>query len=142
VLVQSTVLTTGARTTSASVELDGAVSEGDLLVGWFATPEASGRVDVSDNVNGPWTLSPASIPPTDRTGGIALYYLANAKGAPAGVTVTVTVSAAEPTSVSAGIAEYARSATAAPSHQGPSGPRRTPRRPRPWGPVSWSSRQW
>jgi hypothetical protein len=138
-MVQWTVLTTG-RTTSASVDLDAAVSEGDLLVGWFATPEASGRVDVSDNVNGPWTRSPASVPLTDRTGGIALYYLAGAKEAPAGVTVTV--SSAESTSISAGIAEYAAGASALPSHQHPSGLRRMPRRPRPWGPVSWSSRQW
>jgi hypothetical protein len=140
VVVPSTVLTPGTGTTSVTVELDGAVSEGDLLVGWFATARASGRVEVSDNINGPWTRSPALIPFSDRAGGIALYYLANAKGAPAGVTVTV--SAAESASVSGRIAEYAAGTAASPSHQGPSGLPRTPRRQRPWGPVSWSSRQW
>jgi hypothetical protein len=139
-LVQTTVLNTDSKVTCASVDLSGAVSPGDLLVGWFATDDASGLVRVSDNINGPWTRARASIPFHNDPGGVALYYLANTKEAPGGVTVTV--SAAESTLLSAGIAEYAGGAPTIPEHQHPSERRRAPRRPRPWGPVSWSSRQW
>jgi hypothetical protein len=60
-------------------------------------------VSVSDNVNGAWTRASAST--TFGGGGdIALYYVENAKAAPAGLTVTITAPAA--TYLQGSAAEY------------------------------------
>ncbi|HJP79277.1 MAG TPA: alkaline phosphatase family protein [Pseudonocardiaceae bacterium] len=90
--VQGTAFATGARQTSLAVSL-GAVTGGDLLVGWFAQYNASGQVSVSDNVNGAWTRA-GGIPFNNGTGDIALYYVANSAAAPSGITVTASAGAA------------------------------------------------
>lgn len=90
--VQGTAFATGTRQSSLAVTL-GAITGGDLLVGWFAQYNASGQVSVSDNVNGAWTRA-GGIPFDNGTGDIALYYVVNSASAPSGITVTASAGAA------------------------------------------------
>jgi hypothetical protein len=87
--VQGNAFATGGRVTSITSPLASAVGAGDLLVGWFAQYNTAGQVQVSDNVNGAWTRAPASTAFQNDTGDIALYYVADSKAAPSGLTVTV-----------------------------------------------------
>ena len=89
--VQGQAFNTGTRQASLAVAL-GAVTGGDLLVGWFAQYNAGGQVSVSDNVNGAWTRA-SGIAFANGTGDIALYYVANSAAAPAGLTVTASAGA-------------------------------------------------
>jgi chitodextrinase len=101
--VQGGAVATGSKVTSVTITLSSPVTAGDLLVGWFSQFDASGQVSVSDNVNGAWTRASAST--TFGGGGdIALYYVENAKAAPAGLTVTITAPAA--TYLQGSAAEY------------------------------------
>src|SRR5437763_1319441 len=68
-----------------------AVSAGDLLVGWFGQFGASGQVQVSDSVNGPWTRSVSST--WGGSGDIALFYRQPSAPAPSGLVITVSASA-------------------------------------------------
>src|SRR5436309_13658296 len=43
---------------ATTARLTGPVGRGDLLVGWFGQYNAPEQVQVSDNVNGPWTRAP------------------------------------------------------------------------------------
>src|SRR5207249_1338890 len=45
------------RVASDTLTLTEPVAAGDLLVGWFSQFDVPGEVQVSDNVNGPWTRS-------------------------------------------------------------------------------------
>ena len=112
--VQGKAFTTGSRVTSVTVTL-GAVSQGDLLVGWFGEFDSTGQVHVSDNVNGAWTRSSASTTWSGSSGDIALYYFANAAAAPSGITITVIVTNA--TYLQGAPAEYAGVATVNPLDQ-------------------------
>ncbi len=87
--VQGSAFATGGRVASATASLPSAVGAGDLLVGWFAQYDTAGEVQVSDDVNGAWTRAPASTAFQNDTGDIALYYVADSKSAPGGLTVTV-----------------------------------------------------
>lgn len=87
--VQGNAFATGSRVASTTSPLASPVGAGDLLVGWFAQYNTAGQVRVSDNVNGAWTRAPASTAFQNDTGDIALYYAANSKAAPNGLTVTV-----------------------------------------------------
>ena len=69
----------GARLSSLTLSLAGAVTKGDLLVGWFGQYGANGQVRVSDNVNGPWTRSVAETF-SNGTGDLALYYAKKGDG--------------------------------------------------------------
>jgi hypothetical protein len=91
--VQGTAFSTG-KVTSTTVSLTKPVNAGDLLVGWFAQYAVSGNVQVSDSVNGAWTRASGSEQFSGSKGDIALYYLAGAKGAAGGITITVSASAA------------------------------------------------
>jgi hypothetical protein len=91
--VQGTAFST-AKVTSTTVSLTKPVLAGDLLVGWFAQYAVAGSVQVSDNVNGAWTRAPSSEQFSGSKGDIALYYLAGAKAAASGITITVSASAA------------------------------------------------
>ncbi|MGZ4569677.1 MAG: beta strand repeat-containing protein [Blastococcus sp.] len=92
--VQGTAFGTGTTVTSTQAKLTGAVAAGDLLVGWFSQYNATGNVQVSDNVNGAWTRAPASLPFGSTSGDNALYYVQNAQASAAGLTVTIGASAA------------------------------------------------
>ena len=92
--VQADAVATATEVTQTTVALTGAVSTGDLLVGWFGQYNAGGPVQVSDNVNGAWTRS-TSTTWSNGGGDIALYYVQNAAASPYGVTVTIT--SADPT---------------------------------------------
>jgi hypothetical protein len=109
--VQGTAASPGSRQTSLTLTLPQPVAAGDLLVGWFGQYNAPGQVQVSDNVNGTWTRGP-SEPFTSGTGDIALEYLADAKAAPSGLTITVTASAAA--YLQEAIADFRGTATVAP----------------------------
>jgi hypothetical protein len=109
--VQGMAASPGSRMTSLRLTLSRPVKAGDLLVGWFGQFNAPGQIQVSDNVNGPWTRGPAETFSTG-TGDIALEYVANAKAAPNGITVTVTASSA--TYLQEAIADFRGVATVAP----------------------------
>jgi chitodextrinase len=110
---QASVVTTGSRVTSMAVTL-GPVGAGDLLVGWFGQYDSGGQVQVSDNINGAWTRS-ASTTWNGTTGDIALYYVANAKPAPSGLTITVASTSG--TYLQAAVADYSGVATVSPLDQ-------------------------
>jgi chitodextrinase len=114
--VQGSAFTTSSRVTSQSVTLTGAVSTGDLLIGWFAQYNTSGQVRVSDSVNGAWTRAAAATTFGNGTGDIALYYLANAKPAAAGA-LKITVTASSSAYFQGAVAEYSAVATSAPLDQ-------------------------
>jgi hypothetical protein len=84
------------------------VGAGHLLVGWFAQYDASGQVQVSDNVNGAWTRAPASEHFNNGGGDLALYYAQNTRAA---TSLTITTSAAGPTYLPSAVAEYSGVAT-------------------------------
>jgi predicted outer membrane repeat protein len=111
--VQGSVITTGSRVTSVTVTI-GQVAAGDLLVGWFGQYDSGGQVQVSDNINGPWTRS-ASTTWNGASGDIALYYVANAKAASTGLTITV--SSASGTYLQASVGEYSGVAAVNPLDQ-------------------------
>src|SRR5439155_1114060 len=67
-----------------------------------------GEVQVSDNVNGPWTRSASTT--FSGAGDIALYYRENSAVAPSGLTITVSASA--PAYLQEAVANYRRVATA------------------------------
>src|SRR5437899_1932609 len=55
--VQGVAASSANRISSDTLTLTEPVSAGDLLVGWFSQFNAPGEVQVSDDVNGPWTRS-------------------------------------------------------------------------------------
>ena len=93
-----------APQTSSVVSLTKPVQAGDLLVGWFSQYNASGHVQVSDNVNGTWTRAPGSLAYQNDGGDIALYYLSDAKASASGLQITVSASSA--TYLDGTVAEY------------------------------------
>lgn len=107
--VQGGAVATGSKVSSVTIQLTGPVAAGDLLAGWFGQYNASGQVQVSDNVNGTWTRAAASTKFSGGTGDIALFYVQNAAAAPNGLTVTIT--AAAPTYLQGVAADYSGVAT-------------------------------
>src|SRR5438445_3615 len=101
--VQGTAASPADRLASYTYTLSQPVLAGDLLIGWFGQYNAPGQVQVSDNINGPWTQA-VSLPingPWARsdsttfsgTGDIALFYREHSAAAPFGLTITVSASA-------------------------------------------------
>jgi len=76
---------------SETLTLSEPVAAGDLLVGWFSQFGAPGQVQVSDNVNGPWTRSVSTT--WGGAGDIALFYRENSAPAPSGLVITASASA-------------------------------------------------
>src|SRR6059036_3457539 len=99
---------TADRVESDMLTLTEPVAAGDLLLGWFSQFDALGEVQVSDNVNGPWTRSVSST--FSGAGDIALYYRENSAAAPSGLVITVSASA--PAYLQAAAADYRDVATA------------------------------
>jgi len=89
--VQGTAFST-PRFSTITVTLSRPVAQGDLLVGWVSQYNAPEEIQVADNVNGTWTRAPAALTFGDDTGDIALYYRENSQAAPAGLTITLSVS--------------------------------------------------
>jgi hypothetical protein len=112
--VQGIATSPGSRASSLTLTLSQPVNAGDLLVGWFGEYNAAGQVQVSDNVNGTWTRA-VSETFGNGTGDIALYYLANSRAAPNGLTVTISASA--PAYLQEAIADFSGVATTAPLDQ-------------------------
>ena len=108
--VQGIATSPGSRASSLTLTLSKPVAAGDLLVGWFGQYNAAGQVQVSDNVNGTWTRS-VSEAFSNGTGDIALYYLANSKAAPNGLTITISASA--PAYLQEAVADFSGVATTA-----------------------------
>ncbi len=113
--VQGSAFATGSRVASVTSSLASPVGAGDLLVGWFAQYNTAGQVQVSDNVNGAWTRAPASTAFQNDTGDIALYYVADSKAAPSGLTVTVSDSGTA--YLEGALADYSGVAVAGPLDQ-------------------------
>src|SRR5438094_6144299 len=100
--VQGAAASPSAPSTSYALTLTEAVAAGDLLVGWFGQAGASGEVQVSDNVNGPWTRSVSST--WGGAGDIALFYRQPSTAAPSGLVITVSASA--PAYLQEAVADY------------------------------------
>src|SRR5206468_3045979 len=83
------------------------VAPGDLLVGWFGQFDVPGEVQVSDNVNGPWTRSVSTT--WNGAGDIALLYRENSAAAPSGLVITVSASA--PAYLQEAVADFRHVAT-------------------------------
>jgi len=96
--------------TSTTIVLANPVHAGDLLAGWLGQFDAAGQVQVSDNVNGPWTRSSASTTFSSGAGDLALFYVQNSAAAPWGLTITITATA--PTYLQGAVSEYSGVATA------------------------------
>jgi hypothetical protein len=75
---------------------------GGLYIAWVCEYDATGQVQVSDNVDGPWTRGPSERF-SNGGGDIALFYL-RPSFAPRGATVTISASA--PTFISGSVAQY------------------------------------
>src|SRR5438876_9603781 len=88
--IQGAAASTGTRLPSYTLRLSESVLAGDLLVGWFGQFGAAGEVQVSDDVNGPWTRSVSTT--WSGTGDIALFYRENSAPAPSGLAITVRAS--------------------------------------------------
>src|SRR6184192_4659156 len=106
--VQGAAASSADRLSSDTLTLPEPVSAGDLLVGWFSQFNAPGEVQVSDNVNGPWTRSVSTT--FSGAGDIALYYRENSAAAPSGLAITVSASA--PANLQAAAADCRHAATA------------------------------
>src|SRR5437870_192326 len=106
--VQGAAASSADRISSDTLTLTEPVSAGDLLVGWFSQFDVPGEVQVSDNVNGPWTRSASTT--FSGAGDIALYYRENSAVAPSGLTITVSASA--PAYLQEAVADYRHVATA------------------------------
>src|SRR5437899_10012629 len=106
--IQGAATSTADRVESDMLTLTEPVAAGDLLLGWFSQFDALGEVQVSDNVNGPWTRSVSTT--FSGAGDIALYYRENSAVAPSGLVITVSASA--PAYLQAAAADYRDVATA------------------------------
>jgi len=106
--IQGAAASTGTRLPSYTLRLSESVLAGDLLVGWVGQFGAPGEVQVSDDVNGPWTRSVSTT--WSGTGDIALFYRENSAPAPSGLVITVRASA--PAYLQGAVAAYSGVATA------------------------------
>lgn len=100
--VEATAFSPGVRQSSLSLRMGSALITDDLLVAWVAQYDATGRVTVSDSVDGAWTRGP-SLRFSNGGGDIALFWTRPLL-APAGLTVRVSASA--PTFLAGSIAHY------------------------------------
>lgn len=91
--VQSGVVGTGSRVTTATIALPKPIRAGDVLVGWFGQYDAPGAVSVSDDRNGAWTRVQGQTFRTGK-GDIALFYVRAPADEPRGVTITLSASSA------------------------------------------------
>jgi parallel beta-helix repeat protein len=112
--VQSAAYSKGGRVTSTTLTLRAKVGAGDLLTGLFSDWDAAGQVQVSDNVNGPWTRA-RGVTFSSGKGDVALYYLANTLASTSGLTITI--SASSPTYLSGAAGEYSGVAISSPLDQ-------------------------
>src|SRR5450631_446747 len=108
--VQAGATATATRVTSTTIVLANPVHAGDLLAGWLGQYDAAGQLQVSDNVNGPWTRTGASTTFSSGGGDLALFYVQNSAPAPFGLTITIT--ATTPTYLQGAVSEYSGVATA------------------------------
>ncbi len=106
--IQGAAVSSGGSVASETLTLTEPVAAGDLLVGWFSQFDVPGEVQVSDNVNGPWTRSVSTT--FSGAGDIALYYRENSAASPSGLAITVSASA--PAYLQAAAADYRGVATA------------------------------
>src|SRR5947208_137900 len=100
--VQGVAASSADRLLSDTLMLSEPVLPGDLLVGWFSQFDAPGEVQVSDNVNGPWTRSVSTT--WSGAGDIALFYRENSASAPSGLVISVSASA--PAYLQEAVADY------------------------------------
>src|SRR5437762_9241559 len=103
--VQGTAFST-ARFSTITVTLSRSVAQGDLLVAWVGQYNAPEETQIADNVNGAWTRAPLALAFGDDTGDIALYYRENSQAAPAGLTITLSVTSPATASWQGAVADY------------------------------------
>jgi hypothetical protein len=100
--VQAAASSPGTKTTSQNIPF-GQVTQGDLLVGWFAQYNAVGQVSVSDSVDGAWTRSAYSETFSNGGGDLALFYTYARSTVSS---LTITAGAATATYLPYALAEY------------------------------------
>jgi len=105
--IQGAAASVANRVPSYTLNLTEPVAPGDLLVGWFGQFDVPGEVQVSDNVNGPWTRSVSTT--WNGAGDIALLYRENSAAAPSGLVITVSASA--PAYLQEAVADFRHVAT-------------------------------
>ena len=112
--VQGAAASPADRLASYTFTLSQPILANDLLVGWFGQYNAPGQVQVSDNINGPWTQV-VSLPISGTwsrgasttfsgTGDIALFYREHSAAAPLGLAITLSASA--PAYLQGAVANY------------------------------------
>src|SRR3989454_5439318 len=112
--VQGAAASPADRLASYTFTLSQPILGNDLLVGWFGQYNAPGQVQVSDNINGPWTQV-VSLPISGTwsrgasttfggTGDIALFYREHSAAAPFGLAITLSASA--PAYLQGAVANY------------------------------------
>ncbi|TMB55535.1 MAG: fibronectin type III domain-containing protein [Deltaproteobacteria bacterium] len=112
--VQGAAASPADRLASYTFTLSQPILANDLLVGWFGQYNAPGQVQVSDNINGPWTQV-VSLPISGTwsrgasttfsgTGDIALFYREHSAAAPFGLAITLSASA--PAYLQGAVANY------------------------------------
>src|SRR5213593_549149 len=112
--VQGAAASPADRLASYTFTLSQPILANDLLVGWFGQYNAPGQMQVSDNMNGPWTQV-VSLPISGTwsrgasttfsgTGDIALFYREHSAAAPLGLAITLSASA--PAYLQGAVANY------------------------------------
>jgi len=71
--VQASAISPGTKSASLNIAFAN-VTQGDLLVGWFAQYNSLGQVSVSDNIDGAWTRTAYTAKFSNGGGDLALFY--------------------------------------------------------------------
>ena len=100
--VRAAAISPGTKAASLAIPF-GRVSQGDLLVGWFAQYNAPGQVSVSDTMDGAWTRTGYTEKFSNGGGDLALFYTYALLTVPS---LTVTTHAQTATYLPYAVAEY------------------------------------
>lgn len=101
--VQAAAISPGTKTTSINATFTRPVTQGDLLVGWFAQYNSSGQVTVTDSMGNQWARTGYTEKFSNGGGDIALFYTYAIRSAPA---LTITLHALTATYLPYAVAEY------------------------------------
>jgi hypothetical protein len=101
--VQAAAISPGSKSTSLKFTLAQPVTQGDLLVGWFAQYNSAGQVSVTDSMNNLWIRSGYTEKFSNGGGDLALFYTYAVASAP---NLAITMHALTATYLPYAVAEY------------------------------------
>ncbi len=101
--VQAAAISPGSKSTSLKFTLAQPVTQGDLLVGWFAQYNSTGQVSVTDGMNDLWIRTGYTEKFSNGGGDLALFYTYAVASAP---NVAITTHALTATYLPYAVAEY------------------------------------